>query len=90
MLRAAASQHVAAGQAEPDLGLERTEPTRRSLGGGPPPITAGGSGAEPLSARRASSDGPFTPGKRQVAAPRLSGKVQHTLGVLSAFSQLCH
>jgi hypothetical protein len=40
LLKAAARQRLAAGQGEPGLGLEVTEPHRRGAGGGPPPITA--------------------------------------------------
>jgi Transposase DDE domain len=40
LLKAAARQRLAAGQGELDLGLERTEPTRRGAGGGPLPITS--------------------------------------------------
>src|SRR5262252_5077637 len=40
LLKAAARQRLAAGQGELDLGLEPTEPARRSRGGGPLPITS--------------------------------------------------
>ena len=40
LLKAVARQRLAAGQGEPDLGLERTEPARRGKGGGPLPITS--------------------------------------------------
>jgi hypothetical protein len=40
LLEAVARQRMAAGQEEPDLGLELTEPARRAVGGGPLPITS--------------------------------------------------
>jgi len=40
LLKAVARQRLAAGQEELDLGLELTEPARRSAGGGPLPITS--------------------------------------------------
>ena len=40
LLKVAARQRLAAGQGELDLGLEATEPARRSQGGGPLPITS--------------------------------------------------
>jgi hypothetical protein len=40
LLKAAARQRLAAGQAELDLGLEATGPARQGAGGGPLPITS--------------------------------------------------
>jgi hypothetical protein len=40
LLKAAAWQHLAGGQGELDLGLERTGPATRATGGGPLPITS--------------------------------------------------